>query len=39
LQLKPALEGRLPYEVLGEIVSPTPPAKPPTKPASNNNPM
>ena len=39
LQLKPALEGRLPYEVLGEIVSPPPPAKPPTKPASNNNPM
>ncbi|HET9713398.1 MAG TPA: insulinase family protein [Pyrinomonadaceae bacterium] len=39
LQLKPALEGRLPYEVLGEIVSPPPPTKPPTKPASNNNPM
>jgi len=39
LQLKPALEGRLPYEVLGEIVSPKPPTKPPTKPASNNNPM
>jgi len=39
LQLKPALEGRLPYEVLGEIVTPPPPAKPPAKPASNNNPM
>ena len=39
LQLKPALEGRLQYEVLGEITTTPPPAKPPTKPASNNNPM
>ena len=39
LQLKPALEGRLLYEVLGEIVTPPPAPKPPTKPASNNNPM
>ena len=39
LQLKPALEGRLQYEVLGEIASPAPTPKPPTKPASNNNPM
>ena len=39
LQLKPALEGRLPYEVLGEIATPAPSPKPPVKPASNNNPM
>lgn len=39
LQLKPALEGRLQYEVLGEITTPAPTAKPPAKPASNNNPM
>jgi zinc protease len=39
LQLKPALEGRLQYEVLGEIATPTPTPKPPAKPASNNNPM
>lgn len=39
LQLKPALEGRLQYEVLGEITSPPPAPKPPAKPASNNNPM
>ena len=39
LQLKPALEGRLQYEVLGEIVTPAPAPKPPAKPASNNNPM
>jgi predicted Zn-dependent peptidase len=39
LQLKPALEGRLQYEVLGEIASPAPTPKPPVKPAGNNNPM
>jgi zinc protease len=39
IQLKPALEGRLQYEVLGEIATPTPTPKPPAKPASNNNPM
>ena len=39
LQLKPALEGRLQYEVLGEIATPAPTPKPPAKPASNNNPM
>ena len=39
LQLKPALEGRLRYEVLGEIATPAPTPKPPAKPASNNNPM
>ena len=39
LQLKPALEGRLQYEVLGEIATPAPTPKPPVKPASNNNPM
>lgn len=39
LQLKPALEGRLQYEVLGEIATPAPTPKTPAKPASNNNPM
>lgn len=39
LQLKPALEGRLQYEVLGEIATPAPTPKPPARPASNNNPM
>jgi len=39
LQLKPALEGRLQYEVFGEIAPPAPAPKPPAKPASNNNPM
>lgn len=39
LQLKPALEGRVPYEVLGEIATPAPTPKTPAKPASNNNPM
>ena len=39
LQLKPALEGRLQYEVLGEIAAPAPAPKPPAKPTSNNNPM
>ena len=39
LQLKPALEGRLQYEVLGELATPAPTPKPPAKPASNNNPM
>ncbi|HKY29727.1 MAG TPA: insulinase family protein [Pyrinomonadaceae bacterium] len=39
IQLKPALEGRLQYEVLGEIARPAPTPTPPVKPASNNNPM
>jgi predicted Zn-dependent peptidase len=38
IQLKPALEGRLPYEVLGEIATPPPAPKPPAKPANNINP-
>jgi len=38
LQLKPALQGRLQYEVLGEIAAPTPSTKPPAKPAGNDNP-
>ncbi len=43
-QLKPALEGRLQYEVLGEVAAPaptpaqTPTPKPPVKPAGNDNP-
>jgi zinc protease len=36
--LKAALQGRYQYEVLGEIATPAPPQKPPTKPASNDNP-
>ena len=36
--LKAALQGRFQYEVLGEIAAPAPSQKPPTKPASNNNP-
>ena len=39
LQLKPALEGRVPFEVLGEIATPAPSPKPATKPAGNNNPF
>jgi len=35
--LKAALQGRYQYEVLGEIAAPVP-QKPPTKPASNDNP-
>jgi zinc protease len=38
MQLKPALEGRLQYEVFGEIAIPAPSPKPPVKPASNDNP-
>jgi len=36
--LKAALQGRYPYEVLGEIAAPAPSQKPPTKPANNINP-
>ncbi|HKY26558.1 MAG TPA: pitrilysin family protein [Pyrinomonadaceae bacterium] len=36
--LKAALQGRFQYEVLGEIAAPAPSQKPPTKPASNDNP-
>jgi zinc protease len=36
--LKAALQGRYQYEVLGEIATPAPSQKPPTKPANNNNP-
>jgi len=40
LQLKPALQGRLEYEVFGEIAAPapSPSPKPPAKPASSDNP-
>lgn len=40
MQLKPAFEGRLQYEVFGEIPIPTPAPspKPPVKPANNDNP-
>ncbi len=37
-QLKPTLEGRIPFEVLGEVAVPAPSPKPPVKPASNANP-
>jgi predicted Zn-dependent peptidase len=37
--LKAALQGRFQYEVLGEIAAPSAPSqKPPTKPATNDNP-
>ena len=36
--LKAALQGRYQYEVLGEIPTPAPSQKPPTKPANNTNP-
>ena len=36
--LKAALQGRVQFEVLGEIIAPTPPAKTPAKPAGNANP-
>lgn len=36
--LKTALQGRFQYEVLGEIAAPAPSQKPPTKPATNDNP-
>ncbi|HEX5603817.1 MAG TPA: pitrilysin family protein [Pyrinomonadaceae bacterium] len=36
--LKAALQGRYQYEVLGEIATPAPSQKPPTKPANNINP-
>jgi len=36
--LKAALQGRFQYEVLGEIATPAPSQKPPTKPATNDNP-
>jgi len=36
--LKAALQGRHQYEVLGEIATPAPSQKPPTKPANNINP-
>lgn len=36
--LKAAMEGRVPYEVLGEIGPPDPSPKPPAKPTSNANP-
>ena len=37
-QLKAAFQGRVPFEVLGEIAAPTPSPKPPVKPASSANP-
>jgi zinc protease len=36
--LKAALQGRYQFEVLGEMATPAPSQKPPTKPANNNNP-
>jgi zinc protease len=36
--LKAALQGRYQFEVLGEIATPAPSQKPPTKPANNHNP-
>jgi len=39
LQLKAALQGRLQYEVLGEIATPAPTPKLAPKPAGNDNPM
>lgn len=38
LQLKPALEGRFQYEVLGEIATPTPTPKPPATPVKKDSP-
>ncbi len=38
LQLKAALQGRVPFEVFGEIATPVPSPKPSTKPAGNDNP-
>lgn len=38
IQLKPALQGRVQFEVLGEIAAPAPSPKPPAKPASSANP-
>lgn len=37
-QLKPAFEGRLQYEVLGEIAAPAPTPKPAVKPAKTDSP-
>ena len=37
-QLKATLEGRIPFEVLGEVAAPAPAPKPPAKPASSANP-
>ncbi len=38
LQLKPALEGKVQYEVLGEIATPTPAPKPPATPVKKDSP-
>ena len=37
-QLKATLQGRVQFEVLGEVEAPAPSAKPPAKPASSANP-
>lgn len=37
-QLKATFQGRVQYEVLGEITKPAPAAKPPTKPSTRTNP-
>jgi predicted Zn-dependent peptidase len=37
-QLKAALQGRVQYEVLGEIATPAPSPKPPAKLSTNSNP-
>ena len=39
LQLKPLFEGRVKYEVLGEVATPAPTPKPAAKPPSNDNPL
>jgi len=38
MQLKPALQGRLEFEVLGEVATPAPSSRPQAKPAGNVNP-
>lgn len=38
LQLKPAVEGKVQYEVLGEIATPTPAPKPPAAPVKKDSP-
>jgi predicted Zn-dependent peptidase len=37
-QLKATLDGRVPFEVLGEVAPPAPSPKPPAKPSSSTNP-
>jgi predicted Zn-dependent peptidase len=37
-QIKPTLQGRFEFEVLGEVAPPAPAPKPPAKPTSSGNP-